>query len=72
MSEDIDAVVQRVNRIIGRGEAIGEAIAVLSAMETSGLSLSDGLAWLASEQQRQVAELHDAGAQWQSLLAASK
>ncbi|MFN7231113.1 MAG: hypothetical protein ACK5WW_02910 [Brevundimonas sp.] len=61
MTEKLEMALQKVNRIAGRGEAIGEAIKVVSAMAISGMGIDDVLAWLEAEQTRNILNLEEAG-----------
>ena len=60
--------LQKVNRIVGRGEAVGEAITVVSAMAVSGMGINDVLDWLEAEQSRNILNLEKAGKEWASSL----
>ncbi len=72
MSAEIAAALQKVNRIVGRSEALGEAIAVISAMSDSGMGISDVMAWLEAEQNRNLLNLGAAGQEWADASAAAQ
>lgn len=61
MTEEKEMAVQEVNRIVGRGQAISEAMTVLKAMMISGLGPEDFMDWLEAEQSLNILNLHAAG-----------
>jgi hypothetical protein len=68
MSENLEMAIQKVNRIVGRGEVLSEAITIVSAMAVSGMGIDDVMDWLKAEQTRNVLNLEEAGKEWAAAL----
>jgi hypothetical protein len=68
MSEALETALQKVNRIAGRSEAVGEALTVVSAMAVSGMHISDVVDWLKAEQSLNILNLEAAGKEWAEAL----